>query len=263
MESTVTVQTVARTARTRLRRVLATAHDHPDRSYRLPLHTKLFLVAHDDETGRPYLGQTGLCRGLAAAILLELWLTGRVQIGWRYDARSGLGTLEPGLIRVLDPNLTGDPLTDAALRVIWRNGGVLHVRQFVREFATPDLSDRVRAYLVASGTLRRKTRRRWLLFRSEGHVPTHTKLSVRARSSVRDVVNDSRHPQTDDDHRTHALAGLVTALGLTRYLPPLGTTTAAELDQGILDLLARWRDPAIRDVTAAVATRRHRLPAAH
>jgi hypothetical protein len=256
----VTVHLLERNARARLRRVLATAHDHPDRSSRLPLQNELFLVAHDDETGRPYLGQTMLCLGLACALLLELWLTGRVQIGWRYDARTGVGTADPGLIRVLDPKLSGDPLTDAALRVVWRNGGVMRVREFIREFATPDLYDRVRAYLVASGILRRETRRRWLFFRNEVYLPTHHRLSVRARSSVRDLVDNPRQASADDDYQTHALAGLVVGLGLTRYVS-LGMSPA-ELQQKLIDQLATLRDPAIRDAVAAVAPRRHSLAAA-
>jgi hypothetical protein len=241
---------------------MLTAHDHPDRSHRLPLYIELFLIAHDDETGRPYLGQAALCRALAGAILLALWLDGQVQIGWRYDARSGLGTLEPGLIRVLDPNLTGDPLTDAALRLIWRTGGMMQVREFIRELATPDLYDRVRAYLVASGILRREVRRRWLLSRQEVHLPVQTRWSVRARSSVRDLATNPRQALTEDDHRTYALAGVVTAIGLTRYLPPLGIT-AAELDQRLRGLVTALRDPAIREVASAVAPRRHRQPAVH
>jgi hypothetical protein len=259
MESTVTVQTVARTARTRLRRILLTAHHHPDRSFRLPLHTELFLVAHNDTTGQAHLGQTALCRGLAGAILLELWLTWRIQIGWRYDARNGVATLEPGLIRVIDPDLIGDPLTDAALAHIWRTGGALHVRQFVKEFATPDLYDRVRADMVATGVLRRVTRRRLLFSRQEAHIPVHPRLSLRARSSVRAVADNPNHTHAEDqesNRQAQALAGLVLALGLTRHVIPV---SPAEIQRKLIDLLAGQRDPAIRETVAALAPRRHRV----
>ncbi|HEX6074592.1 MAG TPA: GPP34 family phosphoprotein [Micromonosporaceae bacterium] len=254
-----TVQLLERTARTRLRRVLLTAHHHPDRSFRLPLHIKLFLIAHNDTTGQAHLAHTALCRGLAGAILLELWLTGRIQIGWRYDARNGVATLEPGLIRVLDPNLIGDPLTDAALAHIWRTGGALHVRQFVKEFATPDLHDRVRADMVATGVLHRVTRRRLLFSRREAHIPVHPRLSLRARSSVRDIADNPGHTYAEDqqsNHQAQALAGLVLALGLTRHVIP---ASPAEFQRKLIDLLAGQRDPAIRETVAVLAPRRHQV----
>ncbi len=249
-----TVQTLERGARGRLRRVLPT--DRIDRDLRLPLRAELFLVAHN-ETGRAHLNETSLCRGLAAAILLELWLTGRVQIGWRYDARTGIATAEPGHINVLDPTMIGDPLTDAALTHIWLTGGSTDARRFINEFATPDLHERVRADLIVTRVLRRVVRRRMLFHRTETHLPIHAGHPVRARAAVRAVVMHPDHA----DHQAHALAALVDALGLTPHLYP-GGMSRPEFQRRLTNVLATRRDRAIHDVPSAITQHRHRVPAA-
>jgi hypothetical protein len=249
-----TVQTLERGARARLRRILPT--DRIDRDLRLPLRAELFLVAHG-ETGRAHLSEAALCRGLAGAILLELWLSGRVQIGWRYDARTGVASAEPGRISVLDPTMVGDPLTDAALTQIWLTGGAIDARRFINEFATPDLYERVRADLVVTGVLRRVVRRRLLFLRRETYLPVHAGHPVRARGAVRAVVMHPDHA----DHQAYALAALVDALGLTPYLYP-GGMSRAEFERRLTNVLAVRRDRAIQDVPAAVAQHRHRMQAA-
>jgi hypothetical protein len=86
-------------------------------------------------------------------LLLELWFAGRVHIGWRYDIHRAGWVPDPGRIGVLNAEPTGDPIADAALGMLWRSGTIGYVGEFLREFATPDLYERARAYLVATGLL--------------------------------------------------------------------------------------------------------------
>lgn len=91
---------------------------------RLPLRSDVFLIAHDDDSGSCHIDRDWLCRGLAGAILLELWLAGRVSIGLRYDARHGRSTPETGVISIEDSRLVNDPLTDTAMTLLHRSGAM-------------------------------------------------------------------------------------------------------------------------------------------
>jgi len=233
--------------------------DPRDPEVRLPLRTELFLVAHDDETGREYLDRQALCLGLAGAVLLELRLTRRIIIGRAYQIRENAYTSDPGRILITDPNLYGDPLTDAAMMVLKRIGGPTYVTDFIRAFATPDLYDRVRGDMLATGVLRCETLRWLRLFRKDRYLPVRPAYPVRIRTWLRDLAAP-RHPSDPDlelpEIPTVALAGLVTALGLTRHLyhPEPGA-----LHGRLMDIIGRLYDSTVRDVHAAVnPASRHR-----
>jgi Golgi phosphoprotein 3 (GPP34) len=83
----------------------------PERMARLPLHAELFLLAHDDDTGEPHINRRSLALGLAGAILLQLWLTQRVAIGWTYDMATRRWAPKPGRIALTTADPTGDPLS--------------------------------------------------------------------------------------------------------------------------------------------------------
>ena len=203
-----------------------------DEYRRLPLRAELFLIAHDDDTGRCHVDKRRLAIGLACAVLLELWLARRIRIGWRPDARSGGWHRNPGHITILDATLTGDPIIDAALRLLWNLGGTPRISDFVRQLAdTTNLYDRVRGQMVAAGTLRHTTRRRFWFFRTATHLSCHPGFPVRARTGVRSLTR-----QGQPRHHDIALAGLVTALGLTRHLYP-PDMSLAELQQRLADIL--------------------------
>jgi hypothetical protein len=80
-----------------------------DPRMRLPLRAELFLIAHSDETGRNHLSRQALNLGLAGAVLLELWLTGRIQIGKQYHIRNGRYVHDTGRITIVDPGLLRRP----------------------------------------------------------------------------------------------------------------------------------------------------------
>jgi hypothetical protein len=178
-----------------------------DEYQRLSLRAELFLIAHDDDTGRRHIDKRRLALGLAAAVLLELWLACRIRIGWRPDARYAAWHPNPGQITILDASPTGDPIIDTALRLLWNLGGTPKISDFVRQFAATNLYDRVRGQMIATGILRRATRRRFRFFRAETYLSSHPRFPVRARTGVRNLdragpTPPARHRVGRAGHRT-------------------------------------------------------------
>jgi hypothetical protein len=236
-----TAQTLKRSPESRLQTTPPTArYDQPDR---LSLRTDLYLIAHDD-TGRPHLDKRSRATGLAGAVLLELWLARHIRIGWQDNPRHGTWQRNPGHITLLNATPTGDPITDAALTLLHNMGGSPAITDFVRRFATPGLYERVRGHLTTTGTLRTTTRRRLRFFRTQTHPPSHAGYPVRARTRVRDVTRLFRPNPYDI-----ALAGLVTALGLTPYLN-LPDNSPTRLHLRLAELIGPQHP--VHDVTTAI-----------
>jgi hypothetical protein len=247
-----------RSAVTRRRRVFP-SNDPLDPEARLTLRAELFLIAHDDTTGREHLDRRFLCLGLAGAILHELALEQRILIGKSYVIRSGRYTHDPGRITITDPERYGDPLTDAAINLLKRTGGPTYVTDFIREFATLDLYDRVRGDLLALGVLYRTTYRRFGLFRRERYLAVKQDWAVRARTQVRNLLRPRRRTDPIPDFpelQTVALAGLIAGLGLARNLDH---SEPAQLHRSLMDMISRLYDNTVRDVQAAItpANRRY------
>ncbi|MET8041495.1 GPP34 family phosphoprotein [Micromonospora sp. NPDC005215] len=205
----------------------------------LPLRDDLFLLGHDDDTGHPHVHRQALALGLAGAVLIDLYLAGRVTLDPNDDTR-------PASHQRIHPHIdrpVGDLIADAATATI-RNAHPL-LRMWLRGFSD-DLYDRTRAGLVAGGILRHHTRRRLGgLMRSDAYLPTDSKWAVIARSRLRYLAAGREQP----DNHTAALAGLVADLGLTSHL---------YLDDDITTLTGRLKAIAgqhyqpVRDITAAV-----------
>jgi hypothetical protein len=226
------------------------AASHEDPPSRPQLRTELFLVSHDESTGLPHIDKGRLENGLAAAVLLDLWLSEHIAIGWRYDARYGPWQPDPGRITLLKETPTGDPLLDSALELLARTAS-LRIRDFIRAFrATGGLYERIRGDMTAHGLLRVTHRRRFLFFTQEVYRP-RPEYPVRARARLRYLVTHRRRVPGNQEQYAPALAGLVTALGLTSYLyPPEMSATA--LHQKLSNLVYGLPDPTVRDVTSAV-----------
>ena len=69
------------------------------------LAEELLLLAYDDETGKATMPRISLDLGMAAAVLVELALAGRVAYA-------------DGNLAVVDPTPTGEPIADAVLAKI-------------------------------------------------------------------------------------------------------------------------------------------------
>jgi hypothetical protein len=78
---------------------------------------ELLLLLTDDTTGKPVVGSTELEHGLAGAVLLELAMTGRVDV----EPGKGLGRKER--LVVVDASPSGEPVLDEALRRIAQKPG--------------------------------------------------------------------------------------------------------------------------------------------
>jgi hypothetical protein len=252
-----TIQHLERAAVSSSQRILRTDHNDPE----IPqlLRTELFLLAHDEETGRPHLDQRSLTLGLAVAILLELWLAGRIHIGWRFDVRRGGWVTDPGLIVVARRDPVGDPLSDLALTEIWNTGTPLRVRDFVRRFAgLVELHERVRAHMVSAGVIRRTWQRRFWFFKTERYVPVDPAEPVRLRTRIRKLANrdqrDTIGHATVAETRLVALAAVVTALGMTRHLKP-PEMSPAQLQQRLERLIRTFEDPTVQEAAAAINRR--------
>ncbi|WP_433370663.1 GOLPH3/VPS74 family protein [Actinoplanes sp. CA-142083] len=68
----------------------------------IPLAEELLLLAYDDQTGKATGSRIGLDLGMAAAVLVDLALAGRV-------------AYSDGFLKVIDPTPTGEPIADTVL----------------------------------------------------------------------------------------------------------------------------------------------------
>jgi len=223
-------------------------YDQPEQ---MPLRTDLYLIAHDQDTGRPYLDKHSVAVGLAAAVLVELWHAGRVRLGWHGNPDQCTWKRNHSDITLIDASATGDSINDSALVLLWRLGGTVNTQRFIEEFATTNLYEQVRDHLTHSGILRRFYRRRFWFFKTELRRPSSAVHPVKARARIRNVAILYR-PRTKDI----ALAALITALGLTPYLHFINESTG-----GIRIQLAEHIGPQhpIQDITKIITPHRLRF----
>ncbi|MEV4201343.1 GOLPH3/VPS74 family protein [Micromonospora globbae] len=184
---------------------------------RLPLRDELFLLGHDDDTGQLHIHRQSLAIGLAGAVLIDLFLAGRILLDPTDDRPAGERWL-----RLHTDQPVGDLIADTAIAAIRHRRTAPPVKAFLRAFSA-DLYERTRAGLVAAGILRQHTRRRLGgLARADTYLPTDSKWPVVTRARLRYLAHGREQP----DHHTAALAGLVATLGLTEHLYLDDDTTA-------------------------------------
>ncbi|RKF27959.1 GOLPH3/VPS74 family protein [Micromonospora globbae] len=207
---------------------------------RLPLRDELFLLGHDDDTGHPHIHRQALALGLAGAVLIDLFLAGRITLDPTGNRPAGERWL-----RLHTDQPVGDLIADTAITAIRHGRTPPPVKAFLRTFSA-DLYERTRAGLVAAGILRQHTRRRLAgLARTDTYLPTDTKWPVIARARLRYLAHGREQP----DHHTAALAGLVATLGLTEHLYLDDDTTALTTR---LTTIAGQHHQTVRDIIAAV-----------
>lgn len=207
---------------------------------RLPLRDELFLLGHNDDTGQPHIHRQALALGLAGAVLIDLFLAGRLVIDPNDDRPAGERWL-----RLHTDQPVGDLIADTAIAAIRYGRSVPPVKTFLRGFAD-DLYERTRAGLVAAGILRQSTRRRLGgLARTDTYLATDSKWAVVARARLRYLAAGREQP----DNHTAALAGLVATLGLTTHLYLNDDATAVTAR---LTAIADQHHRSVRDITAAI-----------
>jgi hypothetical protein len=223
-------------------------YDQPER---MPLRTDLFLISHDDDTGRPHLEKHSIAVGLAGAILLELWYAGRVRLGWHGNPHQHTWQRNHTHVTLLNATPTNDPIHDAAIGLLWRLGGTVNIKRFIEQFATTDLYEAVRDHLTDTGILRRFYRRRFLFLRTEHRRPANAVHPVKARARIRDVAR-LLQPHTRDT----ILTALVVALNLTPHARLIDYSISG-LHIQLTELIGPQHP--IHDITKAIAPYRLRF----
>ncbi|HEY3007324.1 MAG TPA: GPP34 family phosphoprotein [Micromonosporaceae bacterium] len=164
------------------------------------LAEELLLLAYDDETGKPTGSQIGLDLGMAAAVLVELTLAGRI-------------ALTGGVLVVRDPTPTGEPIEDEVL--VRMAADTPHTPESWVQRLRHRLRNRVLADLVQRGVLRQldETALEYIEVHRYPAVDGSVEAEVRARLGA--ALTGEEQP----DERTAALAALVAA---ARMEPALG-----------------------------------------
>ncbi|MDM4723296.1 GPP34 family phosphoprotein [Micromonospora sp. WMMA1363] len=220
---------------------------------RLPLCAEVFLLAHNDDTGQPHIHRQALTMGLAGAILLDLWLTRHVVIGWAPDPQTRVWAHRPGVITPTTGQPTGDRLRDAALATVNRTrrraGPHSHLQTWLRALAHDHLHlyEWVRDDMIAAGVLRPATRRRLGILSTSTHLAAHHAWAIRARARIREAATGRPGHEPPDEQCT-ALCGLVYALDLAPFL----YSGIDDLRRHLRRIVDQHPDPALRDTTDAV-----------
>jgi Golgi phosphoprotein 3 (GPP34) len=172
----------------------------------------LYLMAHNDRTGRPYLQPRAAGIGLAGALLAELLLAGGISL-------SSDGTLSASAAT------PADQLTGQIQNQILGERELLPAREWLQFLSRTTVNDVARR-LAGAGYLTRIPRRPW---RAGLWVPADSDCAFMPLTRARSALDSARMPAI----HAAALAGLAAACGLeTRLLayapPPRGRRSPQE-----------------------------------
>ncbi|MFF3866842.1 GPP34 family phosphoprotein [Micromonospora sp. NPDC001898] len=172
------------------------------------LAEELLLLAYDDESGKATMPRISLDLGMAAAVLIELALAGRI-------------TYADGNLVVADPTGTGEPTLDEVLARMAAD--TPHTPSSWVQRLRHGLRDRILGDLVARGAVR-DVEETELGFINVHRYPTaDASMEEDTRRRLAEALADGQLP----DERTAALATLVAVL---RMEPALGLTGDAARD---------------------------------
>jgi hypothetical protein len=158
----------------------------------ISLAEELLLLGYDDETGKATVSRIGLDLGMAAAVLVDLALAGRLIYG-------------DGALVVTDPTPTGDPIADAVLAKVAGDGPNTPA-QWVQRLRH-GLRERVLADLVSRGVVRDVDET------ALGYIHLHRYPAVNRafETEIRGRLAAALTADELPDERTSALATLVVA----------------------------------------------------
>ncbi len=185
----------------------------------------LYLMAHDDRTGRPLLAPRAIGLGLAGALLAELVLAGHIEA-------------EVGDIAIADRSAPQDALAGVVLGLLVSEPVQHTAREwlaFLARTATGDLASR----LEQAGYLTRAPGRPW---RAARWVPADPDCAFAPLARAQAALRPARPPTAQGV----ALGGLAVACGLGPRLLSCGPPQA----RGRLDELTRLLDPSLRELIA-------------
>lgn len=200
----------------------------------VPLADQLFLVGHDENTGRAHVADSVLDSGLAGAVLAELVLADRIAV-------------VDGLVLVRDHRPYGETVTDSALAEVIKQRANHPIRAWV-EYLRDDAREMVARRLVKEGTVQRVQTR--VMLRQAVRFPAVD--PVQAASPRVHLWYTIEHPELLDEV-TATLGGLVHAVGLERVLVAESKRRARDTLREISERLPDDLRSVVAGVDAAVA----------
>ncbi|MCO1617713.1 GPP34 family phosphoprotein [Micromonospora tulbaghiae] len=174
------------------------------------LAEELLLLAYDDETGKATMPRISLDLGMAAAVLVELALAGRVAYA-------------DGNLAVVDPAPTGEPIADAVLAKIAAD--TPHTPSSWVQRLRHGLRDRILSDLCGRGVVRDVDETELGFIHVHRYPVADASVEADIRQRLAEALTSGQLP----DERTAALATLVAVL---RMEPALGLTGPAAEDAG-------------------------------
>jgi hypothetical protein len=172
------------------------------------LAEELLLLAYDDESGKATGSRIGLDLGMAAAVLVELALAGRIAYS------------DDSLV-VVDPAPIGDSIADEVLARMAAD--TPHTPGSWVQRLRHQLRDRILADLCGRGVIRDVDETALGFIHVHRYPVVDATVEAEARVRLAGALTGEREP----DERTAALAALVVAI---RMEPRLGLSGAAALD---------------------------------
>ncbi|MFC3504304.1 GPP34 family phosphoprotein [Micromonospora krabiensis] len=163
------------------------------------LAEELLLLAYDDETGKATMPRISLDLGMAAAVLIELALAGRIA----YDG---------GNLAAVDPAPTGEPVADAVLARIAED--IPHTPSSWVQRLRHGLRDRILGDLCSQGVVRDVDETELGFI----HVHRYPVVDTSVEADTRRRLADALTTGTAPDERTAALATLVAVLRMESSL---------------------------------------------
>lgn len=175
----------------------------------IPLAEELLLLAYDDQTGKATGSRIGLDLGMAAAVLVDLALAGRI-------------AYRDGYLTVVDSTPTGDPIADAVLAKAVEDDPHTPAQWLQR--LRHRLRTRVLEDLVGRGIVRDVDETQLEYIHVHRYPVTNKEYETEIRRRLAEALTTDAAP----DERTAALATLLTSARMepALRLPPDETARA-------------------------------------
>ncbi|MEU1747848.1 GOLPH3/VPS74 family protein [Micromonospora arida] len=171
------------------------------------LAEELLLLAYDDTTGKATMPRISLDLGMAAAVLVELALAGRIAYA-------------DGSLTVVDPTPTGEPFSDDVLGRIAAD--TPHTPASWVQRLRHGLRDRILADLCRQGVVRDVDETELGFIHVHRYPVVDTSVEAETRQRLAEALTGAAAP----DERTAALATLVVVLRMESALGVSGEAAA-------------------------------------
>ncbi|MGC5320082.1 GOLPH3/VPS74 family protein [Micromonospora arida] len=171
------------------------------------LAEELLLLAYDDTTGKATMPRISLDLGMAAAVLVELALAGRIAYA-------------DGSLTVIDPTPTGEPFSDDVLSRIAAD--TPHTPASWVQRLRHGLRDRILADLCRQGVVRDVDETELGFIHVHRYPVVDTSVEAETRQRLAEALTGAAAP----DERTAALATLVVVLRMESALGVSGEDAA-------------------------------------